>query len=456
MGGERSSDRRDKVVGGRGSLGSARSRIWFSVTMVASLAALALPAHGQGSRAGLPARSHGAPAWQSVEVSLPSGANSRPFSGLYAVHCAGAAACVAGGSYVDTAGHELPMIATSSRGHWARAFPLTLPATPFDPNRDGLVTSIACPVSNDCTATGYLGANFDEGQGFITTETHGAWSQGKTAAAPANAAAKPYAELFDVTCTSLGNCQAVGFYTLRSRQVDPMVLVESGGRWQRATAIGLPANATPGPGGDGYLSALECGRAGSCLAVGAYQTTRYGFQAFEVTESNGRWHGAAQVRLPSNAASEPDAGLGSISCESKSFCVAVGDYDTKSGVSVPIAVTWSKDRWSKATVVSSVPSGAAAEASPALYSVSCYPGACQAVGGYQVASTGGLGWMAESLTGQTWGTATPVDLPANASHGTGQHGFPYALSCTSSGSCTVVGDYLDLAANTEPAAATRS
>jgi hypothetical protein len=316
------------------------------------------------------------------------------------------------------------------------------------------VSSIACPGPISCVAVGYLGANFNEGQGFIATQVHGIWSQGRIAGAPANAAAKPYAELNYVTCTGPGACEAVGFYTNKARHAGPMAITESGGRWGRATEVPVPANAAAGRNGFGSLSELECRKAGSCLAVGSYQTARNGFQAFAITQTGGRWHGPVQVRLPAGAPRNPDAGLASVSCESRSFCVAVGDYFSKSGNDVPMAVTWSNGRWSRAAVITSVPSGAAADASPALDSVSCWPGSCVAVG-YYFTTAGGFGWMAIPLTGHSWGPATQIGLPSNVSGGSGQHGIPYQVSCPSAGSCTTFGDYNDLNGDTEPVVAAR-
>ena len=57
--------------------------------------------------------------------------------------------------------------------------------------------------------------------------------------------------------------------------------------------------------------------------------------------------------------------------------------------------------------------------------------------------------------GGKWKPATRIPLPANVAGGLGQSGFPYTVSCTPTGSCTVVGDYGDLSDNLEPVAVTR-
>jgi hypothetical protein len=392
--------------------------------------------------------------WRPTEIKLPTNASTRPLSGLYGVACTGAADCVAGGSYYNKADHEIPMIVTGQKGRWTRAFALRLPSTSFDRARQGLITAIACPAKQACIAVGYLGANFNEGQGFIATQSSKGWAV-RVAPTPAKAAAKPYAELEAITCDGPGYCEAVGFYTNSKRHTDAIAITRTRGKWGSARIVQMPANGATGPDTDGYLAGITCPKPGSCLGDGGYEVAPNDFHAFEDSESSGRWHRATEVNLPSNASAAPDAGLGSISCVSASECVAVGNYLNQSGSTNSMSVTWSKGRWSPVTIVIVQGPDSGSQPSPGLYSVSCYAKKCQGVGSYLTAS-GATGWFGAVWEGGKWKPATRIPLPANSSPGLGQSGFPYTVSCTPVGWCTVVGDYGDRTNNLEPTAVTRS
>jgi hypothetical protein len=419
-------------------------RGWLAVLALVVAAAWPLSAQAQASST--------AP-WRPAEIKLPADAGTHPLSGLYAVTCTGSANCVAGGSYYNTADHEIPMIVTGSNGRWTRAFALRLPSTSFDAARQGLVTAIACPASRACVAVGYLGANFNEGQGFIATQSSKGWAV-QIAPTPAKAAAKPYGELQAITCDGPSYCQAVGFYTNSERQTEAIAITRTGGKWGPAAIVQMPSNEATGTQADGFLAGIACPKPGSCLGGGGYEVALNDFQAFEDTESNGRWHTATAVNLPSNASSAPDAGLGSISCVTASECVAVGSYLNQSDTNTSMSAIWSKGRWSPVTIVNVQAPDSGSQPSPGLYSVSCYRQTCQGIGSYLTAS-GATGWFSVVWAGGKWKPATRIPLPANASNGFAQSGFPYTVSCTTSGWCTAVGDYRDLAGNLEPVAVTR-
>ncbi len=395
--------------------------------------------------------------WSPAAVRSPVTTYFEPSAGLFGVSCYGTATCVAGGEYVSSAGHVAAMVVTGSRGTWARARPLALPHTSYDKFGSGLVTALTCTSPGDCTAVGYLGAQygFGNGRGFISAEVKGRWRAAKIAAEPSNASPKAYSELFSVACASGGNCTTVGFYTNRAFGYDATALTETRGRWQRPAEVMLPANASGGSHSDASLASVQCQRAGSCLAVGRYLTKAGVFQAMRVSQSRGRWGRAAEIRLPANAAANPHAGLASMSCTSRAACIAVGDYTTKAGASTSMAVSESAGRWSAATAIASLPSNAAANAGAGLYTVSCQPSFCQAVGGY-VSAAGSRLWMAISRTSGHWGKAIQIPEPGNAAGGTTQQGYPYALSCTSSRWCTAVGTYIPVGGLAQPMAATRS
>ncbi|MGA2210704.1 MAG: hypothetical protein ABSH30_13810 [Acidimicrobiales bacterium] len=124
--------------------------------------------------------------------------------------------------------------------------------------------------------------------------------------------------------------------------------------------------------------------------------------------------------------------LASESCSAANACTAVGDYVDSSGIEVNLAEAWNGKSWS----VKKLPKLPGAEISE-LSGVSCTStGTCTAVGQY-VDSSGVDVTLAEFWDGSSWSIqATPN--PAGA-QGSGL----FSVSCTSAGACTAVGIYVD-------------
>src|SRR5271165_4636903 len=91
---------------------------------------------------------------QGTEISEPSNAATNPLSILIGVACTGRGECSAGGSYTDVDGNGQAMAVTQSRGRWARAVEIRLPAnvaaTPY-----AQINGVACTSAGSCVAVGY-------------------------------------------------------------------------------------------------------------------------------------------------------------------------------------------------------------------------------------------------------------------------------------------------------------
>ena len=119
---------------------------------------------------------------------------------------------------------------------------------------------------------------------------------------PASSRVAQSTELFTTSCVAAGSCTAGGNFGGAGQPLEPMVAVQSHGRWSRGIPLLLPANAAAQP--YAQVSGLACHSAGNCVAVGNYQYGRSGsMQAFIAIESRGRWARAFTPRLPANAAS---------------------------------------------------------------------------------------------------------------------------------------------------------
>jgi PASTA domain-containing protein/List-Bact-rpt repeat protein len=265
------------------------------------------------------------------------------------------------------------------------------------------------------------------------------WGAAIEAALPANAAAqRSGASVASISCPSSGNCSAVGWYTDSSGETEGLLLTETAGSWAAGVEAVLPANVDPTR-PDVYLTSVSCSSAGNCSAVGAYNDdTGTGVldntEGLLLTETAGRWSAGVEAALPADASPFRHVQWGSVSCASAGNCTAVGEYDSVGG---PRGLLLTETAGSWAPVVEPVPPETGA--STWLESVSCATaGNCTAVGGYYAGSSGGA--LLLTQTAGTWDTAAEAPLPTGAAT-SGQIAELYSVSCASAGNCGAVGLY---------------
>ena len=408
----------------------------------------------------------GLPVWPAAsELTLPSGANTSPGgqdAGLDSVTCTSPGNCVAVGSYDITAYHGEPMVATETSGAWGQASQFTLLPSGANPNpadQNAYLYSVTCTSPGSCVAVGSYTDTNDNSQAMVATETSGVWAQASELTLPAGANTSPGGEeanLYSVTCTSPGNCVAVGFYTDANGSYDfqAMVATETGGVWAQASELTLPTGANTSAGGQGAdLGSVTCTSPGSCVAVGSYSDTNgsHDYQAMVATETGGVWARASELTLPAGAntsAGGQYADLGSVTCTSPGSCVAVGYYTDTNGKEDDQAMvaTETSGVW-VASEFTLLPSGASTSAGgqdAGFDSVTCTsPGSCVVVGSY-VDTNDNRQAMLATETGGAWAQASELTLPAGATTTAGeQQAYLGSVTCTSPGSCVAVGDYTD-------------
>jgi hypothetical protein len=319
---------------------------------------------------------------QASEIALPAGANASPGeqrAGLSDVQCTSSGNCVAVGFYTDSNGSKdhQPMVVTETDGVWAQASEIMLPAdanATAGEQHAGLV-SVACTAPGSCVAAGSYDDTNKNTQAMIATESGGAWGQASEVALPADAlgvgplepagaqcgaaACLQAASLDSVSCTSPGNCVAVGGYADASTECsyeapddcgpvfEAMEATETSGVWAQALTVGetssgiavndLIAVACTGP--------RSCAGAGQQLSVERFMggVNYENVSAMLAAETNGVWGHLGAATLPAGAAPmqeppsgtptpggpqgpEENASVESLACTSPSSCVAVGYY----------------------------------------------------------------------------------------------------------------------------------
>src|SRR5205085_10195689 len=133
------------------------------------------------------------------------------------------------------------------------------------------------PVSSaspgNCSAVGEYTDSMGNGQGLLLAETAGTWATGVGATLPADHGSDPDVLLLSVSCTSAGNCSAVGNFTDGLGHKEGLLLTEAEGSWTGVEEATLPPDHRPsGPtsGPDVLVDSVSCASAGECSAVGRY------------------------------------------------------------------------------------------------------------------------------------------------------------------------------------------
>ena len=371
--------------------------------------------------------------WQGVKALLPANAGARPDVSVVSVSCASAGNCSAVGRYRNMSGNFQGLLLSETSGTWQRGVQAILPANagskPF-----AWFDSVSCSSPGNCAAVGFYN-NSGNSHGLLVTETSGTWQPGVEAVLPANGSHTGDVTINSVSCASAGNCTAVGSYFDNATNGHGMLLTESSGTWQQGIEPPLPANADALA-----LTSVSCVSAGNCTVVGAYDDSSHHIQGLLLTESSGTWQTGIEAVLPANAsASAAFPQLQSVSCVSVGNCTAVGYYFNSAGRQ-GLLLTETSGTWQPG-IEAILPANARSNPWVGLPSVSCVSaGNCTAVGGYDDSSHHHQGLLLRQTSG-TWQTGVAAPLPVNAGSNPNVH--LDSLSCVSAGNCAAVGGYHD-------------
>jgi hypothetical protein len=221
-----------------------------------------------------------------------------------------------------------------------------------------------------------------------------------------------------VSCTSESYCVAVG---TRLNADDTQVLLAerwNGSNWQMMRTPSPKGATEPG------LTGVSCASTTDCVAVGSNQSTD-GFPD-PIAES---WNGTTWTldSLPTFALGGQLAG---VSCPAVDQCMAVGDRFSFRAGEVGLALSWNGSMWTQMKVAKAPPG-----TSTALTSVSCNSAdECEAVGDSSNEETGTQTSVAEVWNGTSWSlqsTPNPKGSVETTLSG---------VSCTSASECVAVGD----------------
>ena len=327
--------------------------------------------------------------------------------------------------------------AVAAAGTFGRA--IEVPGLPvLNKGGNAQVIELSCTSAGNCAAVGGYTDGRRHQQGFVVSELHGRWHSAIEVPGLGALNKGGNAGVNSVSCTSAGNCTAVGFYTNGSKKSQGFVAVERSGRWH--AAVEVPGLGALNTGGNAGVWEVSCGSAVNCAAIGGYTDGRRHQQGFVVSEKNGRWGQAIEVPGLGILNKGGDASSFSVSCPSAGNCAAAGTYDDGSG-GQGFVVSETNGVWGQAIEVPGL--GALNQGGDAeVDSVSCgAAGNCVAVGDYIDGGANSQGFVVSEKNG-VWGKAIdPPGLAALNNGSAGGNAEVDSVSCTSAGNCTAVGTY---------------
>lgn len=358
--------------------------------------------------------------WTATQAPLPVGAPASAQVVLSSVACPTTAWCGVAG-YFDTPTARHPLGLVLNGGRWlVRAVPAV---TGEEPGSTTL-SSISCASAGQCIAVGHYKDDSGHYQGLIARLSGGLWRTSR-APLPGDAGPDPVGGLEWVSCVSPGQCTAVGAYVDKNGARALTLEVLSGGTW-RAARGPLPSDAASDP--LAYLGYLTCLDARDCTAVGNYSTSLGATEGLILRELGGSWH-AITAPLPADAdPQDPRASISEVSCPTDSFCAATGGYTTSEGNFGAVIETLARGVWK------AIPAPAPVDDQTGRYlaSVSCPTAQFCIAGG----STDFNGLLDQYYHGKWSVTVAPLPGP-------GFHALfrTNSVSCAAYLECTAFGSY---------------
>jgi hypothetical protein len=285
---------------------------------------------------------------KAIEVPGSGTLNAHGYAIVRSVSCASAGNCAAGGTYTDGSGHQPAFVVSERNGTWGKAIEVRGLGSLNKGGRAQL-TSVSCGSAGNCAAGGEYTDGSGHLQGFVVSERNGSWGKAIEVPGLGTLNKDGLAGVNSVSCRSAGNCAAGGEYTDGSGRFQAFVVSERNGRWR--AAIEVPGSGALNAGGNAGVASVSCASAGNCAAGGNYADGHRRQQAFVVSETNGTWH--KPIRVPGSGAlnAAGDAGVNSVSCASAGNCAAGGFYTDGHGQGQAFVASETNGSWGKAIEV---------------------------------------------------------------------------------------------------------
>jgi hypothetical protein len=263
------------------------------------------------------------------------------YSGAWSVSCSSAGNCAVLGRYTPSGasiGTVQGFVADQVHGAWRHA--LELPGLAALNTAGSLATMIvSCASAGNCAAGGTYVEPFLQTHGFVADEAGGTW---RNATNVPGTGSYPESGIRSLSCRSVGNCAASGYYRDAAGNLQGLVAARVGGTWQDATQV--PGLATLGTSGSESLS-ISCRSTGNCSAVGYYATSPTSYQGFVAAQVGGTWQDATQAPGLATLNVGDNAHADLVSCSRAGKCVIAGTYTDDAGHTQVFVTGWPKRSW---------------------------------------------------------------------------------------------------------------
>jgi hypothetical protein len=283
--------------------------------------------------------------WSGVAVPSPGGTAIRDASELFGVRCVAARDCWAVGTY------EKHHAGLDEALHWnGRKWSVASMPAPGGTRASNVneIFDVTCTSAGNCWAAGEYGTIIGASEQLKNQALH--WNGRKWSAAtvPSPAGRKPgaFSELQGMSCTSARDCWADG--TDGTVTSTPTLVNQAmhwnGRKWAQAAT---PDPDGTGPGANNQLTGLWCTAPGNCWAVGYSGSVSGGTGA--VLNQALRWNGARwslhAIPDPGGTGNGDVNHLNAVNCPSASFCWAAGDRQHVGGADVNQALRPRTGAW---------------------------------------------------------------------------------------------------------------
>lgn len=321
----------------------------------------------------------------------------------------------------------------------AQAATWTLNSVPLpSKGKEATARGVSC-ASTFCASVGDYWNGSEWGASGDELEEPGAW---KSAEVFANVKEGKNGDLRGVSCWKSEEegaepaCRAAGAYGTSGGVGTPLVeaRLEGQTKWEQQTAGKSPGNRPE-------FRGISCISAGTyCLAVGQFDASGFVDEAAFAQE----WNSANWIELsaPENPGNREHGHLTSVSCRSKTFCMAAGGWGREVlGKEVIQAGSMTYNKTEKKWTAIEAEEPATAENGD-FYAIACTSTTfCMAVGNWkenpELKTGGPTRILADIWNGTKW-TVSLSSGPASINEGTLR-----GVSCPSAEECEAVGDYIN-------------
>jgi prepilin-type N-terminal cleavage/methylation domain-containing protein len=351
-------------------------------------------------------------------IELAASLNTGERSQINAISCTSPGDCVAGGFYEPASGQAQAFIDVETSNSWAAPTEI---AASLNVGAAATVSSVSCPSLGNCAVGGQYATGPSTFHAFVDDEVSGNWDTPQPVAVSLDALSA--GNVASVSCSSPGNCAAVGAYVTSDFYHHDFVVDEVGGSWLSPQNIDV----SPGYSTSTQLTSVSCPSDNNCSATGTLTDTSGNQEAFVADQLGGTWGSAQLVADVLNVGNVATGN--SISCSSPGNCAAAGQYTALFANTGAFVADEVSGHWSTAQDLSaSLGPDLAASAT----SVSCSADQrCTVVGQYSAGAN--QAFVADEVSG-LWTSQEVLTTP-----GPTGNNLLNAVSCSSPGNCTATG-----------------